>query len=191
MTISEYSTLSMIVAYVCYALVLSTIRGVSMSISLIVATSANNAIGLDNKMLWHLPAELAHFKRTTLHNTVLMGRKTYESLGKPLPNRTNVILSRQKGLTIEGCEIVHSVEEAIEKYGAEELMITGGAEIYKLFMPYVDKMYITKVDIDITNADAFFPGYNEEEFELVHSESVLKDEKNNYNFTIYTYDRVK
>ncbi|HIW32404.1 MAG TPA: dihydrofolate reductase [Candidatus Paenibacillus intestinavium] len=162
-----------------------------MSLTLIVATSNNNAIGCDNKMLWHLPAELAHFKRTTLHKTVLMGRKTFESLGKPLPNRTNVVLSRQTGLIIEGCEVVHSVEEAIEKYGAEELMITGGAEIYKLFMPYIDKMFITKVDVEITNADAYFPSYNEQDFELIHSEKVMKDEKNNYNFTIYTYNRVK
>ena len=162
-----------------------------MGLSLIVATSNNNAIGRDNKMLWHLPAELAHFKRTTLHKTVLMGRKTFESLGKPLPNRTNVVLSRQTGLIIEGCEVVHSVEEAIEKYGAEELMITGGAEIYKLFMPYIDKMFITKVDVEITNADAYFPSYNEQDFELIHSEKVMKDEKNNYNFTIYTYNRVK
>jgi len=162
-----------------------------MSISLIVATSENNAIGLDNKMLWHLPAELAHFKRTTLHKPVLMGRKTYESLGKPLPNRTNIILTRQQGLTIEGCEIVHSAEEAIEKYGNEELMITGGAEIYELFMPYIDTMYITKVDVEITNADAFFPRFDEKEFQLINSETVLKDEKNNYDFTIYTYNRVK
>lgn len=162
-----------------------------MSISLIVATSENNAIGLDNKMLWHLPAELAHFKRTTLHKPVLMGRKTYESLGRPLPNRTNVILTRQKDLEIEGCEIVHSVEEAIEKYGNEEFMITGGEEIFKLFLPYADTMYVTRVDVNITNADTYFPSFDENEFQLINSETVSKDEKNAYNFTINTYKRIK
>lgn len=161
-----------------------------MTIALIVAMSENRAIGRDNQMLWHLPAELAHFKRTTLNKTVLMGRKTYESLGKPLPNRRNVILTRQRDLVIEGCEIVHSVEEALSKYGNEELMITGGAEIYKLFMDVVDTMYITQVHVNIANADAFFPSYNENDFQLIHSEKVMKDHKNAYDFTINTYKRV-
>lgn len=84
-------------------------------------------------MLWHLPKELAHFKRTTLNKTVVMGRKTYESLGRPLPNRRNVILTRQQDLHIEGCEIVHTIEEALQKYGDEELMITGGEKSMSCF----------------------------------------------------------
>lgn len=162
-----------------------------MSISLIAAMSNERAIGLDNKMLWHLPKELAHFKRTTLNKTVVMGRKTYESLGRPLPNRRNVIISRQRDLHIEGCEVVHSVEEALQKYGDEELMITGGGEIYKLFMPIADRLYLTIVDVNITNADAYFPEFNENEFQIISSEHVEKDEKNRYSFTINVYDRVK
>lgn len=162
-----------------------------MSVSLIAAMSRERAIGADNKMLWHLPKELAHFKRTTLNKTVLMGRKTYESLGKPLPNRRNVILTRQRDLQIEGCEIVHSVEEALQKYGHDELMITGGGEIYEIFMPIADRIYITKVDVNIANADAYFPELDENEFQLISEEKVEKDEKNKFSFTICTYDRVK
>lgn len=163
-----------------------------MTISLIAAMSKERAIGANNQMLWHLPKELGHFKRTTLNKTVLMGRKTYESLGKPLPNRRNVILTREQGLHIEGCEIVHSVEEALQKYGEdEELMITGGGEIYKLFMPIADRLYLTKVDVNIANADAYFPEFDEAEYQLTSSEFVEKDEKNKYSFTICIYDRVK
>lgn len=162
-----------------------------MTVSLIAAMSKERAIGADNKMLWHLPKELAHFKRTTLNKTVLMGRKTYESLGKPLPNRRNVILTRQTGLQIEDCDIVHSVEEALQKYGDGELMITGGGEIYQLFMPIADRLYLTEVDVNIANADAFFPEFDENQFQLISSEKVEKDERNKYSFTIHTYDRVK
>lgn len=162
-----------------------------MTVSLIAAMSRERAIGADNKMLWHLPKELAHFKRTTLNKTVLMGRKTYESLGKPLPNRRNVILTRQTGLQIEGCDIVHSVEEALQEYGDGELMITGGGEVYQLFMPIADRLYLTEVDVNIANADAFFPEFDENQFQLISSEKVEKDEKNKYSFTIHTYDRVK
>lgn len=164
-----------------------------MSISLIAAMSRERAIGANNQMLWHLPKELAHFRRTTLNKTVLMGRKTFESIGsKPLPKRRNVILTRQTDLVIEGCELVHSVEEAVQKYGQdEELMVTGGAEIYQLFMPIADRVYITKVDVNIANADAYFPEVNENEFQLISSEYVDIDENNKYSFTICVYDRVK
>ncbi len=161
-----------------------------MSISMIVAMAKNRAIGIGNKMPWHLPAELAHFKRTTLNKPVLMGRKTYESIGKPLPKRVNVILTRQRDLLIEGCEIVHSVEEAIERYGQdEELMITGGAEIFDLFMPYTDTIYLTEIDLDVEEADTFFPTFDEAQFDVVSSETLEKDENNQHSFTIYTLKR--
>src|SRR5690606_4057986 len=162
-----------------------------MTISLIAAMSRERAIGANNQMLWHLPKELAHFKRTTLNKTVVMGRKTYESLGRPLPNRRNVILTRQQDLHIEGCEIVHTVEEVLQKYGDEELMITGGGEIYELFLPIADRLYLTKVGVDIAHADAYFPEFDEQEFTLTSSEFVESDEKNKYSFTICVYDRVK
>lgn len=161
-----------------------------MSISMIVAMAKNRAIGIGNKMPWHLPAELAHFKRTTLNKPVLMGRKTYESIGKPLPKRVNVILTRQRDLEIDGCEIVHSVEEAIERYGQdEELMITGGAEIFDLFMPYTDTIYLTKIDLDVDEADTFFPTFDEAQFDVVSAETHEKDENNQHAFTIYTLKR--
>lgn len=160
-------------------------------IGLIVATSVEGAIGKDNKMLWHLPKELKYFKETTLHKPVLMGRKTYESLGRLLPNRKNIILTRQVDFELENCEIVHTVEEALEKYGQEDLMIIGGGEIYKQFMPFADVIYLTVVDVNITNADAYFPKVDETTFKLVHSEFVQKDEKNQYDFTIKRYERIK
>jgi len=160
-------------------------------ISLIVATSLEGAIGKDNKMLWHLPKELKHFKETTLNKPVLMGRKTFESLGRLLPNRKNIILTRQKDFNLEGCEVVHTIDEALQKYGQEDLMIIGGGEIYKQFLPFADVIYLTIVDVNITNADAYFPPFDKALFELVSSQFVSKDEKNEYDFTIYCYKRKK
>lgn len=165
--------------------------GGSKMISLIVATSLEGAIGKDNKMLWHLPKELKFFKETTLHKPILMGRKTYESLGRPLPNRTNIILTRQQDFKLEGCEVVHTVEEALQKYSKEDLMVIGGGEVYKQFLPHADVVYLTVVDVNITNADAYFPELNKAQFELISSHNEQKDDKNEYNFTIYYYKRKK
>src|SRR5690606_14739694 len=109
------------------------------------------------------------FKETTLHKPILMGRKTYESLGRPLPNRTNIILTRQQDFKLEGCEVVHTVEEALQKYSNEDLMVIGGGEVYKQFLPHADVVYLTVVDVNITNADAYFPELNKAQFELISS----------------------
>ncbi|MBH5317743.1 dihydrofolate reductase [Paenibacillus sp. GSMTC-2017] len=160
-----------------------------MSITLIAAMDRNRAIGVDNKMPWHLPAEMAFFKATTTGKTVLMGRKTYESLGRPLPNRKNVILTRQPNLVIEGCEVVHSVEETIQQFGNEELMVIGGAEIYSLFLPFADTLLVTDVEVEIESADAFFPTFSMIEWQLVESKFREKDEKNKFNFTWQHFKR--
>lgn len=119
-------------------------------ISAIVAVSENGVIGQDNHLIWHLPNDLKHFKAITLDKPIVMGRKTYESIGRPLPQRRNIILSLNRDLMLSGCEVMHSVEEILAATQNEpELMITGGGEIYRLFMSYVTYLYITYVHVEV------------------------------------------
>ena len=131
-------------------------------ISIIVAHSRNMAIGKANALLWRLPEDLKRFKKLTTGHPIIMGRKTYQSINRSLPDRTNIIVTRDENLEIPGCIIVHSVIEAIEKakeFDREEIFIIGGAEIYKETLPLVDRLYVTKVDLDV-EGDAFFPEYS-------------------------------
>jgi dihydrofolate reductase len=152
-----------------------------------VAMDIQQAIGLGKELPWRLPADLAYFKRTTMDHTILMGRKTYESIGKPLPNRTNVILTKNKDFIAEGCLIVHSVEEAKEQFKNEEIFVIGGAEVFKLFMSAVDRLYITLIEREF-KSDTYFPEFDIDDWELVSSEDGIKDDKNpyDYSFLIYT-----
>ncbi|MDQ0057997.1 dihydrofolate reductase [Paenibacillus harenae] len=160
-----------------------------MSITLIAAMDRNRAIGIENRMPWRLKAEMAYFTANTTGKTVLMGRKTFDSIGKPLKNRKNVILTRQIGYEQEGCEIVHSIEQALERYRNDELMIMGGADIYEQFLPFADKLLLTDVEAEIEGADAYFPAVDETEWDLIRGEHKLRDEHNTYNFTFCTYLR--
>jgi dihydrofolate reductase len=149
-------------------------------------------IGRGNELPWHLPADLKFFKQTTLGHPILMGRKTYESIGKPLPGRQNIVLTRSADFSAEGCEVVHTPEEAVARFAREdELFVIGGAEIFRLFMPYVDKMYITRIDYDF-EGDTYFPEIEKSEWKLVSSEAGTRDEKNpyDYRFEIYLRNRV-
>lgn len=130
-------------------------------ISLIVAMDKNNLIGGNNKLLWHIAKDLQYFKEVTTGKVIIMGRKTYESIGRPLPNRTNVIISRDKSLEIEGCEVFNDIDMAIKAY--PEAIIIGGANIYKQVMDKVDKMYITLVEGEY-KGDAYFPKVDEGEW---------------------------
>jgi dihydrofolate reductase len=159
-----------------------------MGISFMVAMDIQQAIGLGNDLPWRLPADLAYFKRKTLNHTILMGRKTYESIGKPLPQRTNVVITRNEGFTAEGCIVVHSVEEAAAQFAGEELFVIGGAEIFRLFMPVVDRLYITLIEHEF-EADTFFPDFDIEEWTLVSSEDGVTDEKNPYTYTFLVYEK--
>ncbi|REE80080.1 dihydrofolate reductase [Paenibacillus taihuensis] len=173
-----------------------------MTITMIAAMAHNRVIGIENGMPWHLPAEMAHFRRSTLGKTVVMGRKTFESFGsRPLPKRRNVILTRSEQFAPDGCEIVHSVEEAIAKFGqtsnadhasgeSDELMIIGGTEIYNQFLTYADKLLLTEVDADV-EGDAHFPYFEQDEWTVANREPYAKDEKNAYDFAIVTYVRKK
>lgn len=137
---------------------------------MIAAISKNNQIGADNKLPWHIPEDLRYFKEITLGHTLIMGRKTFESIGKPLPNRTNVILTRDRNFKAEGVFVVYSLEEALDFCKKQEaqgkkVFVAGGGEIYSLFLPFVDKLYLTLVDKEI-EGDTNFPNY-EKDFKLI------------------------
>lgn len=156
-----------------------------MIISMIAAMADNRIIGKDNQMPWHLPADFAWFKRCTMGKPVVMGRKTYESIGRPLPGRLNIVISRDASLSIEGVTTVTSIEQALEVAGeVEEVMIIGGGAIYAACLPMANKLYITHIEAEI-QGDAQFPDWGNE-FKETYSEAYQADEKNAYNmrFTI-------
>ncbi len=156
---------------------------------IIAAIARNNALGKDNQLIWHLPADLQRFKRVTSGHHVIMGRKTYESLGKPLPNRTNIIISRNKDFKADGCIVKNSLEEAIETAREDTTpFILGGAEIYKQAIETADLLDLTFVHHDF-EADAFFPEIDPEIWEEISRQDFKADEKNKYDYSFVTYQR--
>lgn len=159
-------------------------------LSIVVAISENNAIGKNNQLLWHLPADLKHFKEITTGHTIIMGRKTYDSIGKPLPNRRSIVITRSTDLAIEGVEVVNSLSEAIALCKPDEVaFIIGGAEIYKQAMPYASAIHLTKVHQHY-EADAFFPEINPTAWKEINSVTYPADEKNNVAYTFSTLERL-
>lgn len=160
-------------------------------LKILVAFDENRVIGKNNTLIWHLPADLKRFKTLTTGHVIIMGRKTFESIGKPLPNRTTIVISRQVDLQIEGVIIAHSVEEAILKAKSitrEDIFIVGGAEIYALSLPLTDQILVTQLH-DIFDGDAFFPEIPLELFEVTEKERGVTDEKNTYQYSYITYTR--
>jgi dihydrofolate reductase len=157
-------------------------------ISLIAAVAKNNVIGNQGEIPWYLPADLKHFASVTKGHTVIMGRKTYESIiariGKPLPDRKNIIITSNHSYQAPGCEIYSSIEEILEKIKntPEEIFIIGGEKVYKDFLPYADKLYITEVHAEISG-NAFFPEFDKNKWQEVKHESHSKDEKNQFDYT--------
>ena len=148
----------------------------AMKLSLIVATANKNAIGRNNELPWHLPQDLKYFKSVTLGKPIIMGRKTFESIGKPLPGRTNIVVTRQKNWTVAGVLVAESVEQALEMANQlpseqakviDEVMVIGGAEIYRHALPLADRVYLTKIDVDVEGADAFFPELPDSQWKIV------------------------
>ena len=157
-------------------------------VSVIVAVAENGVIGDKNSLLWHISEDLRNFKRITSGHPVVMGRKTFESLGRPLPNRKNVVITRQD-IEIEGCEVAHSLEEALAMFSAdEEIFIIGGAQIYREAMPIADRFYLTRVHHSY-EGDTSFPEWNEAEWQKVDSERFERGEKYEYPFTFEVYSR--
>jgi dihydrofolate reductase len=153
-------------------------------IASIFAMSENRVIGKDNKLPWHLPADLKFFKATTLNHPILMGRKTFESIGKPLPQRTSIIITRQPGYQTPGALIVNSLTAGIKAGLAlkEDIFIIGGAEILKEALPLVDTMYLTRIHATF-NGDVFYPEYNEQEWQEIWREDHEPDEKNHFPYS--------
>jgi dihydrofolate reductase len=160
-------------------------------ITFILAMDRNRAIGVNNKLPWRLPADLKFFKETTTGHAVLMGRRTYESIGKPLPNRTNVVLTRDPDYRAEGVRVFHSPEEAVREFdGEKELFVIGGAEIFKQLLPYADKLIVTHIDHEFA-ADTFFTQVHAEDWKVVSRVPGTTDEKNPYSYEFVTYERVR
>ena len=159
------------------------------TITIIVAISTNNAIGLNNQLLWHLPNDLKHFKDKTRGHTVIMGRKTFDSVGKPLPKRRNIVITRQ-AISIEGTEVVNSLAKALELCANDgEVFIVGGAEIYREAMPLTDKIYLTIVH-HVFEADTFFPEIDYREWQLTEREDHGINDKHAYAYSFITLERV-
>ena len=158
-------------------------------IIMIAAASENNALGKNNEIVWHLPNDFKRFKNLTSGHHIIMGRKTFESFPKPLPNRKHIVISRQENYKPEGCIVVNSMEKAIEICPSnEDIFIIGGGEIYKLGIPFSDKIELTRVH-DYFEADAFFPPINPDEWEIVNSEFQSKDDTHLFDYTYQTYVR--
>lgn len=163
-----------------------------MIVSLVVAAAENNAIGKNNELLWHLPNDMKFFKNVTWGGVVIMGRKTFEALGKPLPGRVNIVITRQQDWKPDGLIVTASLEEALAKAAEanfKEGLVIGGGEIYKLAIEKADIIYITRVHASFEDADAFFPEIDEAKFELASNEDFEKDEKHAYAYSFQKWVR--
>lgn len=160
-----------------------------MTVAAIVATDLNNAIGKENKLLWNLPADLKFFKATTMGSPIIMGRKTYESIGRLLPGRKNIIITRNKAFKIEGAEIYHSTDEALKSCTEEKVFIIGGAEIFNILMPQTNIIYRTLVKSSF-DADVFIAPINENEFKMSWEECHHADEKNMFDYCFQKWERL-
>lgn len=160
-----------------------------MKVSLIAAMDNNRVLGKENDIPWRIPKDWEYVKNTTEGYPIILGRKNLESIGRALPGRRNIILTRDKGFSYNGCEIVHSIEEVFELCSNEEkIFIFGGEQIYKLFLPYVEKMYITKIHCEF-EGDTFFPEVNYKEWSEVSVTQGITDEKNPYTYYFHIYER--
>jgi dihydrofolate reductase len=165
-----------------------------MIISLIVAMTHGRVIGRDNQIPWHMPRDLRHFRRLTLHKPIIMGRKTWQSLSRPLPQRTNIVLTRQADFTAEGALIAHTPQEALTLAQAHldettEVMVIGGTAVYATFLPLADRLYITLLETDEITGDAYFPVWDTAVWQPHHHTSHPPDPQNPYPHHFITYHR--
>jgi len=162
-----------------------------MIVSAIVATAKNNIIGKDNDIPWYLPADLKYFKKTTLHHHIIMGRNSFESIGRPLPKRTNIVVTRNPFYVATGCIVVHSIEEGLEiaqNNEETEAFIIGGAQIYKQSMDLWDRLYLTEVDLEV-EGDTAFPELDPSAWKEVSREAHAADEKNEHDYVFRVLER--
>ena len=160
-----------------------------MIISFIVAMGKNRVIGRNGKLPWSMPADLEYFREKTKNKPMIMGRKTYESIGRPLPNRKNIIITRDKSYSPKGCIVVNSMEDALNAAGnAEEVMVIGGSEIFKLFMPKANRIYLTIISHNF-EGDTFFSEYDKSEWKETKREEHKKDKENPYDYIFLVLER--
>ncbi|GIQ67707.1 dihydrofolate reductase [Xylanibacillus composti] len=158
-------------------------------ITMIFAMGRNRVIGRDNKLPWHLPADLQYFKSVTSGSTVVMGRLTHESIGRPLPNRRNIVITSDRAYQAEGCEIMHDIADIVQYAKAEEeLFVIGGAGLFSQLLPYAAKMHITWIDEEF-EGDTFLPEWDRSEWKLVSETPGVRDEKNPYHYAFRVYER--
>jgi dihydrofolate reductase len=157
-------------------------------ISLLVAMDKNRLIGVNNQLPWRLPADLAYFKKVTMGHPIVMGRKTFESIGKPLPGRKNIIITRNPHYQAENCEVYNSLSEAVQQYQDENVFVIGGAQIFNESLPFADKLYVTFIDHEFTG-DTYFPEINWSEWELESAAPGVTDEKNPYAYQFKVFVR--
>jgi dihydrofolate reductase len=165
-----------------------------MILSLIVAASENNVIGKQGDLPWNLPAELKYYRSKTLGKPNIMGRRTHEGIGKPLPKRHNIVVSRTPGYTAEGCDVVSSIREGIElakKDNIDEAFIIGGEGIFREALPIADRLYFTRVHTTIEGGDTFFPDFDVADWNEVSKTEHPVDAENSISFTMYVYERKK
>jgi dihydrofolate reductase len=158
-------------------------------LSLIWAMGHNQVIGINNKLPWHLPAELAYFKSVTMGHPIIMGRRTFESIGRPLPGRTNIVLTRDDTFTADNIVVVHAVDQVLEQYGHAGAFVIGGTQIYRQFYPYAERLYITMIDHDF-EGDEYFPEIDWSQWRLIEQTPGLHDEKNPYIYSFKVFDKV-
>ena len=152
-------------------------------LTLIAAMGNNRAIGLDGEMPWHLPAELQHFKRATMGKTIVMGRKTWQSIGRPLPGRQNIVVSRNSAYTAKGAELASSLSAAIEMANSDEIMVIGGGQLYELALPMAQRMVLTLIDIE-PEADTWFPDWDIKQWKQTRENHFQADDNNDLAFRI-------
>ena len=160
-----------------------------MRLSIIVAMDDNHLIGKNNGLPWHLPADLAFFKKVTTGHSIVMGRKTYDSIGRPLPNRRNLVISRNTGTVIEGCEVFNSIDSALQSAKEEdEVLVIGGANLCQQVLAKVDRLYITHIEGEF-EGDTYFPDYDANDWQEISRESHTPDEKNPYHYHFKILER--
>jgi dihydrofolate reductase len=163
-------------------------------VSMVVAAAEDNAIGKHNDLLWHLPDDFKFFKDTTIGHPIVMGRKTFQALGKALPKRLNIVITRQSDFEAPGAEVVGDIDSALimaRDTGTDEIMVIGGAEIYRQALPETNRVYLTRVHASFPDADAHFPVLSPDEWTLVSTALHDSDERHKYAFTFEVWDRVE
>ena len=161
-----------------------------MIISMIAAMAEDRVIGLDGKMPWHLPADLAHFKRSTMGSPVIMGRKTFDSIGRALPGRRNIVLSRDESLSIDGCDVVQSLDEALQSVTdtIDEVFIIGGQQLYEQALPIANRLYLTHITLKV-DGDTRFPDYSVYNWNKINASSHDSDDRNQWAYSFELLER--